>query len=200
MTFPSPRTQPLVGHLGRWGIDPLALLDEGAALGPVFSLRLWRRAIVGFSPQWNRFLLTDLDTFRSRGSLSGLSPYLAGGVVRSDLPRHRTQRAHLNPAFRRLSVAKLSPVVDAVVRRNLPMGRFDAAEWSADVTRQLLNATFFGGHFPNDLLARLPLSVGLQAAGAFLAAATIVPRRWTRRSGPDSFTPTTARWPRLSPR
>ena len=153
MTFASPRAQPLVGHLGRWGTDPLALLDEGATLGPVFTLRLWRKAFVGFSPQWNRFLLTDLDAFRSRGSLSGLSPYLAGGVVRSDLARHRAQRAHLNPAFHRRSIATLAPIVEAAVHAHLPVGPFDAVGWSAELTRHLINTTFFGGRFPVDLLA-----------------------------------------------
>ena len=123
MTFPAPRTQPLVGHLGRWGTDPLALLEEGASLAPVFRLRLWRTAVVGSSPAWNRFVLGDLDTFRSRGSLSGLSPYLAGGVVRSDLPGHRTLRTQLNPGFHRRAIATMTSALRAVVERNLPTGR-----------------------------------------------------------------------------
>ena len=168
MTFAAPRSQPLVGHLGRWGTAPLVLLEEGATLGPVFALRLWRKAFVGFSPQWNRFLLTDLATFRSRGSLSGLSPYLAGGIVRSDLPLHRAQRVQLNPGFHRRSVAVLAPVLGDVVRRNLPSGEFDAVGWSADVTRQLLSAAFFGGHFPTDLLSDFVSPLDTKPPGPFV--------------------------------
>ena len=59
-----------------------ALLEEGAELArasgqDVFALWLGRPAVVGFSPDWNRTLLTDLHTFRSRGSFSGLVPHLA---------------------------------------------------------------------------------------------------------------------------
>lgn len=168
MTFASPRTQPLVGHLGRWGTDPLALLEEGAGLGPVFTLRLWRPAVVGCSPAWNRFVLGDLDTFRSRGSLSGLSPYLAGGVVRSDLPAHRALRAHLNPGFHRRSIAVLGPAVREVVEAYLPTGRFDAVEWSAAVTRAVLTQTFFGGTFPAALLEDFLAPLDTKPPGPFL--------------------------------
>ena len=168
MTFPAPRTQPLVGHLGRWGNDPLALLEEGAALGPVFGLRLWRRAVVGSSPAWNRFVLGDLDTFRSRGSLSGLSPYLAGGVVRSDLPEHRVRRAQLNPGFHRRSIATLTPALRAVVRQRLPTGRFDAVEWSATLTQELLAVAFFGGNFPRGLLKDFVEPLDTKPPGPFL--------------------------------
>ncbi len=40
----------------------------------MFSLRLWRKALVGYRPDWNRLVLGDLDGFRSRRSLSQLSP------------------------------------------------------------------------------------------------------------------------------
>ena len=168
MTFPAPRTQPLVGHLGRWGTDPLALLEEGAALAPVFRLRLWRPAVVGSSPAWNRFVLSDLDTFRSRGSLSGLSPYLAGGVVRSDEPEHRRQRSQLNPGFHRRSIATMTPALRTVVERNLPVGEFDAVEWSAALTQELLAVAFFGGTFPRDLLRDFVEPLDTRPPGPFL--------------------------------
>ncbi len=95
---PSPTAQRLVGHLGRWGADPLTLLAEGAELGPVFSLRLWRRAVVGYSPAWNRRVLGDLVNFRSRGSMSGLSPYLHGGLVQTDAPDSPGAAADHEPA------------------------------------------------------------------------------------------------------
>ena len=59
--LPSPSTRPPFGHLSRWTSDGLGLLEEGARLGPVFGLRLWRRAVVGYSPDWNRFVLGDLQ-------------------------------------------------------------------------------------------------------------------------------------------
>lgn len=168
MTFPAPRSQPLVGHLGRWGTHPLELLEEGASLGPVFGLRLWRRAVVGFSPAWNRFVLGDLDTFRSRGSLSGLSPYLAGGVVRSDLPEHRVQRARLNPGFHRRSIATMTSALRTVVQQRLPTGQFDALEWGATLTQELLAVAFFGGAFPRDLLRDFVEPLDTKPPGPFL--------------------------------
>jgi cytochrome P450 len=153
VTLPAPRSQPLVGHLGRWGRQPLSLLEEGAALGPVFGLRLWRNTIVGYSPDWNRFVLGDLDLFRSRGSMSGLSPHLAAGVVQTESPDHRRRRAELNPSFARRSVSALRPRILEAVTRDLPRGEFDAVAWSASITRAILSATFFGGALPAPVLA-----------------------------------------------
>ena len=168
MTLPAPRTQPLVGHLGRWGTEPLALLDEGAGLGPVFTLRLWRRAVVGFRPEWNRLVLGDLETFRSRGSLSGLSPYLAGGLVQNDPPTHRARRAELNPSFHRRAVAGLGPRLADVVRSRRPSGDFDAVAWSAAVTVELLAVAFFGGDFPRRLLGEFLRPLDTRPPGPFL--------------------------------
>lgn len=148
-----PRSQPAIGHLGRWGRQPLPLLEEGAALGPVFGLRLWRSTLVGYSPDWNRFVLGDLDLFRSRGSMSGLSPHLAAGVVQTEAPQHRQRRAELNPAFARRSISALRPRILEVLDRALPSGEFDAVAWSASVTREILAATFFGGVLPGPTLA-----------------------------------------------
>ena len=153
MKPPEPRSQPLVGHLGQWARQPLRLLEEGATLGPVFGLRLWRNTVVGYSPDWNRFVLGDLELFRSRGSMSGLSPHLAAGVVQTEAPQHRPRRARLNPPFARGSVSALQPRILDVVDRALPSGEFDAVSWSASVTRNILSATFFGDALPAALLA-----------------------------------------------
>ncbi|MBO1753952.1 cytochrome P450 [Allobranchiibius sp. CTAmp26] len=142
--FPQPRTEPVAGHLGRWGTDPLALMQEGAALGPVFRLRLWRTAYVGFSPGWNRLVLSDLDTFRSRGGMSRLSPYLSDGIVQTDFPDHADRRAALNPGFSRAAVALLAEQMEQVVRTLLPAGRFDAVAWSSRLVRAVLSRTFLG--------------------------------------------------------
>jgi cytochrome P450 len=168
MTFPAPRSQPLVGHLGRWGTDPLALLEEGASLAPVFRLRLWRPAVVGYTPAWNRFVLGDLDAFRSRGSLSGLSPYLAGGVVRSDLPAHRTLRAQLNAGFHRRAIAAMTSALRTVVEQKLPTGQFDTVAWSATLTQELLAVAFFGGIFPRDLLKDFVEPLDTKPPGPFV--------------------------------
>jgi cytochrome P450 len=148
-----PRSQPAIGHLGRWSRHPLQLLEEGAGLGPVFGLRLWRDTVVGYSPDWNRFVLGDLELFRSRGSMSGLSPHLAAGVVQTEAPEHRQRRAELNPPFARRSIEAFRPRIREVTERALPSGEFDAVAWSAAVTRQILSATFFEGALPEPLLA-----------------------------------------------
>ena len=75
--LPSPATRAPFGHLSRWTANGLDLLEEGARLGPVFGIRLWRKAIVGYSPEWNRFVLGDLPLFRSRGSLRHRSTAVA---------------------------------------------------------------------------------------------------------------------------
>lgn len=142
--FPQPATEPVAGHLGRWGTDPLDLMQEGATLGPVFRLRLWRTAYVGFSPAWNRLVLSDLDTFRSRGGMSRFSPYLAAGIVQTDFPEHAEKRAPLNPGFSRSAVSRLSQEMEEVVRAKLPAGRFDAVAWSSRLVRAMLSRTFLG--------------------------------------------------------
>ncbi|MEP6852454.1 MAG: cytochrome P450 [bacterium] len=142
-----------MGHLGRWRDEPLVLLTEGAALGPVFDLRLWRRATVGYSPQWNQLVLGDLTRFRSRGSLSQLSPYLHGGVVAVDAPEHKQRRAELNPSFHRRAVTDLlSDRLAVAVKAELPDGAFDAVSWSSSVVRRYLRETFVGPSFSSELL------------------------------------------------
>jgi cytochrome P450 len=130
----------------------LGLLDEGARLGTVFRIRLWRQAIVGYSPEWNRFVLGDLATFRSKGSMSGLSPHLAAGVVHTDPPRHRERRAELNPIFAHKRMLSARSVISEVVRQRLPSGQFDAVTWSAALIRAVLSAIFFDGVLPDPLL------------------------------------------------
>ncbi len=154
-TWPSPVTTygGLVGHLPRWGTDSLLLLEEGARLGPVFSVRLWRKTLVGYSPDWNRLVLGDMENFRSRGSLSQLSPYLSAGVVSADAPVHRRRRAELNPAFHRRAVAhQFAGSLAALVEDRLPLGDFDAAEWASDLVLRMLKLVFVGNHFPESVM------------------------------------------------
>ncbi|HEY0934069.1 MAG TPA: cytochrome P450 [Trebonia sp.] len=152
-TLPEPRTEFRVGHLSRWGRDPLALIEEGARLGPLFRLRLWRPAVLGYSADWNRFVLGDIRTFRSKGSMSDLSPYLNGGVVQLDAPEHRRRRQALNPAFTHGSLRALTGLVTDVVVRSLPSGPFDAVAWSAALMREILEVTLLGGRVRPGLLA-----------------------------------------------
>ena len=165
MSIPAPQTQPLVGHLGRWGTDPLGLITEGAALGPVFSLRLWRHVVVGHSPEWNRLVLGDLRTFRSRGSMSAMSPYLNGGLVQTDEPAHRSRRQEINPSFHRTALLALEPRIQAITRAHLPAGDFDASSWASELVRAILSAIFFDDQLPKDLLGRflVPLDRRLPA-------------------------------------
>ena len=142
--FPSPRGRRLAGHLGRFGTEPLTLIEEGARLGTVFELRLWRRAIVGYSPDWNRLVLKDIETFRSRGSLSERTPYLAGGVVLTDAPEHRPRRAALNPAFHARSLDALREELRAVVAARVPTGDFEASAWASGTVQAMLQRAFFG--------------------------------------------------------
>lgn len=142
--LPAPPATRLLGHLGQWGTDPLGVLEAGARRGQVFELRLWRRAVVGYTPEWNRSVLGDLDTFRSRGGLSGLSPYLDAGIVQTDAPDHRPRRAELNPAFSKSALIALGSTMRDTVERHLPTGDFDAVPWASTVVRAVLSATFLG--------------------------------------------------------
>lgn len=150
---------PVVGHLPRWTADPLALLREGAARAAgderkAFDIRLWRAVTVGWSPEWNRAVLGDLETFRSRGSLSQISPYLSAGVVALDHPSHRARRAALNPSFHRRAVTTaFADRFGRIVRAHLPTGDFDAGRWSSTVVLAMLTAAFFGDRMPPAELA-----------------------------------------------
>jgi cytochrome P450 len=164
LDWPAPGYRGVLGHVPRWGSDSLALLEEGARLGPVFSMRLWRKALVGYRPDWNRLVLGDLDGFRSRGSLSQLSPYLSGGVVALDAPAHRSRRAELNPAFhRRVVTGRFADRLDALAVHHLPVGEFDAVGWASALIRRMIAATFLGPEFPDAVLASFlaPLDRGL---------------------------------------
>ena len=151
--LPAPPTTPLLGHLWRWTRDPVDLLAAGARTGPVFRLRLWRPVVVGYRPDWNRAVLSDLDTFRSRGSLSGLTPYLSGGVVYSDVPGHDGRRRQLNPHFHARSVERLEDGLRSVAERQVPTGRLEALGWAGRVVRHMLNQAFFAGRLSDHLLA-----------------------------------------------
>jgi cytochrome P450 len=166
---------PVWGHLGRFGTDPLALLREGAELGPLFELRLPRRpAVVGVTPAWNRFVLRDLETFRSRGSLPRLVPHLAGGVVLTDAPGHRSRREQLDRPFR--DVEGLRDRVRTAVAARVPRGSFEALGWSVETVKVMLNAAMFSGRFPTGLLDDYlrPLEQGVPSA--------LVPRPLARRA------------------
>ncbi|MGB5951583.1 MAG: cytochrome P450 [Ornithinimicrobium sp.] len=172
--LPSPQQSRLVGHLGQWGINPLGVLESGAraaevaavgsgepatsAVGPgqgkAFELRLWRRAIVGYSTQWNRGVLGDLDTFRSRGGLSALSPYLNAGIVQTDAPEHRPQRTDLNLGFTKGALNDLSTSMRTTIERHVPTGDFDAVTWASTVVRAVLSATFLGTETTDPVLNR----------------------------------------------
>ncbi len=152
--LPAPPTSLLVGHLGQWGINPLGVLEAGAREGTVFELRLWRRAIVGYTPEWNRAVLGDLDTFRSRGGLSGLSPYLNSGIVQTDAPEHRPQRNALNPGFTKGALDALMAGMRESVEKHLPSGDFDAIEWASTVVRAVLSTTFLGTEATDPVLNR----------------------------------------------
>jgi cytochrome P450 len=152
--LPTPDAEPPVGHLARWTFAPIPLLREGAARGHVFRLRLWRQVVVGYSPDWNRAILGDLETFRSRGSLSGLTPYLSAGVVHADVPEHDQRRAELNPSFHRRSLTPLLARLDRVAAAQAPLGQFDALAWASETVQRMLNEVFFAGRLDATLLAR----------------------------------------------
>lgn len=157
----SPLGHTRLGHLPRWGAEPLALLHEGAGLadtegagkGGLFRLRLGVDAVVGFSAGWNRRVLTDLHTFRSRGSFSGLVPYLAGGVILTDAPGHAPRRRALNPGFARPNVAALTEAMRAACPP-LPPRPFDALAWADHAVLTMLNAAYFSGECDEDVLHR----------------------------------------------
>lgn len=173
--LPSPAGHPVHGHLGRWGTEPLALLEEGSELGPLFELRLPRKAaVVGTSPAWNRFVLRDGETFVARRSMAALIPHLAGGIIVTDAPVHRPRRQVLEPRFR--DVERLRARVRGAVEALDPPTSFDGLAWSLQAVPAMLNAALFSGSFPDDLLAAYlhPLEQGMPAA--------LVPRPGPRRA------------------
>jgi len=163
--LPEPAGLPALGHLWQWTVGPVRLLEDGARVGPVFRLRLWRPTLVGYSPEWNRAVLSDLATFRSHGSLSGLSPYLAAGIVHTDAPRHRTRRRGLTPHFSAHALGCMEDRLAAIAEARRPHGDFEALSWSAAVVQDMLNVALFGGALPAGLLSRFlrPLHRGLPA-------------------------------------
>uniref|UniRef100_UPI0025F430C1 cytochrome P450 n=1 Tax=Deinococcus sp. TaxID=47478 RepID=UPI0025F430C1 len=154
--LPQPRPLPVSGHLQRWGGSPIALIEEGAALGPLFGLRLGLAAVVGYSPAWNRRLLTDLETFRSAGSFSAVVPYLAGGIILTDAPGHGPRRQTMNPGFGKAHLATLQERIRAaLVAHNktfLTGPSFDALAWADGAVLGMLNAAYFSSEFPPELL------------------------------------------------
>ncbi|MBF6593315.1 MAG: cytochrome P450 [Thermaceae bacterium] len=141
------------GHLPRWAGEPLKLLEEGAKLGSSFGLRLGRRAVVGYSPQWNRMLLSDLETFRSGGSFSSLTPYLSGGIITADVPEHRSRRQALDPSFHAKAVRGLRERLQEALQALLPRGEFEARAWASQVALTALNVAYFDARFPLPELA-----------------------------------------------
>lgn len=163
--LPVPPGLPVLGHLWQWTAGPLRLLEQGARTGPVFRLRLWRSVIAGYSPEWNRDILSDIVTFRSEGSLSALSPYLAAGIVHTDAPRHRPRRRGLSPHFSTHALAAMEDQLAAIAEAGRPRGDFEALSWSAALVQDMLNVALFGGALPAGLLGRFlrPLHRGLPA-------------------------------------
>ena len=152
--LPQPPGRRLLGHMTQWTFDPVSLLEAGAATGPVFRLRLWRPVVVGYRPDWNRTVLKDLDTFRSRGSLSGLTPYLAGGVVHTDPPAHEPARRALNPHFHSRALATLTDRLREVAAWHAPDGPFEALAFAGMLIRRMLNTALFDARLPDPLVGR----------------------------------------------
>lgn len=143
---------PLIGHLPFWAGDPLALLEGHAASADFFELRLGVRAFVGYSPAWNKFLLSDLEAFTSAGSFSKFVPYLAGGVILKDAPGHKPRRNDLNPGYHAHALEYLRNVIGAALTAIAPVGQFDARDWASSAVLRSLNAAFFEGEFDAALL------------------------------------------------
>jgi cytochrome P450 len=135
-----------------WAGDPLRLLEEHAQQGDPFELRLGVRAFVGYGADWNRFVLGDLETFTSRSSFSRFVPYLAGGVILTDAPQHKTRRAELNPGFHARALEHLRATIGAALEGMLPTGEFDARDWASHASLAALNASFFSCEFDPHLL------------------------------------------------
>lgn len=154
--LPQPKGYPWgpLAHLPRWAGEPLELLEEGAALGPVFGLGLGRKAVVGYRPEWNKRLLTDLETFRSKGSFSSLTPYLNGGIITTDAPEHKPRRQALNPRFHARALVGLEGRIRAALEEIQPRGEFEANAWASQVAQTSLNVAYFEGRFPRGELAR----------------------------------------------
>jgi len=147
--IPEPAGYPTrFGHLPRWAGEPLKLLEEGAKLGSVFGLRLGRQTVVGYSPEWNRMILSDLGTFRSKGSFSSSTPYLNGGIITTDAPEHRPKRKALDADFHANVVSRLREQLSEAFQSMLPKGEFEAGAWSSKIALTALNVAYFGGRFP----------------------------------------------------
>lgn len=166
-TFPSPQnlSKPFVGHLPEWGRDPVGLLEAGALLGKVFELKLQKRTIVGYSPAWNKAILSDLETFISKGSLSGVVPYLNGGIIMEDAPEHKGRKAVLLNHFAMQPMGNYRTALRDSFAANVPLGEFDALEWANIAVMRALNAVFFSGQFSEALLFQYlaPLRKGFPA-------------------------------------
>lgn len=153
--LPRPRALPFSGHLQRWGGSPLKLIEEGANLGELFGLQLGLRTVVGYSPAWNKRLLTDLTTFASGGSFSAVVPYLAGGVILTDAPGHGPRRQLMNPGFGKAHLETLKTRIGAALsayNTQFFSAEFDALEWADGAVLATLNAAYFSGEFPGELL------------------------------------------------
>lgn len=150
--LPTPAAHPYAGHFPRWGAAPVPLLEEGARLGKVFRLKLGVPSVVGFSAAWNKRLLTDLSTFGSAGSFSGVVPYLAGGIILTDAPGHKARKAELNRPFSKAALAGLTERVRAALHAVRAEGEFDALAWADRATLAMLNAAYFSGDFDPKLL------------------------------------------------
>lgn len=145
------------GHLQAWATRPIGLIEEGARAAraggySLFRLRLGLPSVVGWSPAWNRRVLTDLPTFVSAGSFSVMVPYLSGGIILTDAPEHAPRRRVMNPGFSKAALQGMR----AEMRRDglpLPAGPFDALAWADEVVRRRLNAAYFSGEFDDRLLA-----------------------------------------------
>ena len=166
-SLPSPpgRARALFGHWPEWGKDPVKLLEDGAKLGKVFEIKLSSRTFVGYSPAWNRAVLSDLETFRSKDSLSKAVPYLNGGIITRDAPEHKEDKSNLLRQFHTRPMGDFRLSLRDTFAANLPIGEFDALEWADIAVMRSLNAVFFSGQFPEALLQAYlaPLRKGFPA-------------------------------------
>lgn len=154
--LPQPPARFGSGHLLPWTFEPLKLLHSGFEVArqhhqDLFALKVGLPAVVGFSPAWNKRLLTDLNTFGSARSLSMVVPYLAGGIILTDAPQHAPRRQMMNPSFSKAHLLTLQQRIRAAIPA-LPNQEFDALAWADKAVLQMLNAAYFSSQLDADLL------------------------------------------------
>ena len=164
---PGPRRLPIIGHLLRFGSDPIRFFEECARdYGDVVSLRIgsWPALFLNHPDHFENVLLTNNRNFiKHRFFFRHVTEIFGKGLLTNEGAPWLRQRRLMQPAFHRERIAAYGATMrDSALRmleRWPPHGTRDLHEDFMALTMEIATKTLFGAELPPERAAEISAAV-----------------------------------------